>query len=201
MLAIYLKRLAPALLTVATLSLSGVTCLSAALAQTATTVQEEDTPAVLAAREYLQAIGYKSALEARIAAAARTKVALKILLEREPLLENQEVKIVAARFTAEELRETSTFQRSATGALYRNFNREMSANAFATPEIYRSEIGKRFTAEQRALVFNYLSSPVGQKWQRILPDIVKAEKEIGARWDRETQEAIQQAVRSGEEAS
>ena len=77
----------------------------------------------------------------------------------------------------------------------------MSANPFTTPDIYRSEIGKRFTPEQRALVFNYVSSPVGQKWQRMLPDITKAEKEVGAQWDRETQEAIERAVSAGEEVS
>ena len=109
MLAMYAKRLAPALLAVATLPLSGVTCSNAAIAQTAATVQAQDSPAVLAAREYLQAVGFKSTIEARIAAVARTKVALKIMLEREPVLEDQEVKIIAAHFTAEELRETSKF--------------------------------------------------------------------------------------------
>jgi hypothetical protein len=45
--------------------------------------------------------------------------------------------------------------------------------------IYRSEIAKRFTSEQRAVVFTYLSSSVGKKWRRMLPDIAKAEKEVG----------------------
>jgi hypothetical protein len=46
-------------------------------------------------------------------------------------------------------------------------------------EIYRSEIAKRFTPEQRTVVFTYVSSSVGKKWQRMLPDIAKAEKEVG----------------------
>ena len=55
MLALYAKRLAPAFVVVATLSLSGVTCSSAAIAQTASAAQAEDSDAVLAARDYLQA--------------------------------------------------------------------------------------------------------------------------------------------------
>jgi hypothetical protein len=201
MLATCAKRLTPALLAVAALSLSAVTCSSAAIAQSATTVQPAEPAAVLAAREYLRAIGYKTFVEAKIAAVARTKIAFKILLEREPILEDQEAKIIAAHFTAEELRETSKFQSSATGALYRTFNREMSANPFTTPEIYRSEIAKRFTSEQRAVVFSYVSSSVGKKWQLVQADLTKAEKEIGEQWDRQTQEAIEQAVRTGQEAS
>jgi hypothetical protein len=194
------KRLAPALLAVATLTLFNMTCLRPALAQTATAAQPDDVDTVLAAREYLKAIDYRSITEAKIATVARTKTALKIMLEREPLLENQEAKIIAARFTAEELRESSKFQRTVTGSLFRNFNRDMSS-PFVTTEIYHSEIAKRFTAQQRAEVFNYLNSAVGQKWRKLMPELTKAEQEIGEEWGQQTQKAIDEAVRTGQELS
>ena len=39
----------------------------------------------------------------------------------------------------------------------------MNTNPYTTPEIYRSEIAKRFSSSQRAEVFAYLKTDVGQK--------------------------------------
>lgn len=201
MLALYAKRLAPAFVVVATLSLSGVTCSSAATAQTATAAQAEDSDAVLAARDYLQATGFRPKFEAKLPALVPSKIGLKIAVEREPVLENEIAKIYAARFTAEELREASKFYRTATGTLYFDFNIEMNANPYTTPEIYRSEIAKRFSSAQRAEVFAYLRAGVGQKMGRILPDVLKATKEAAEQWGRQTQEAIDRAVRTGDDVS
>ena len=201
MLAINAKRLAPALLVAATLSLSGLTCSSAAIAQTATTAQAEDPAAVLAARDYLEAIGYRSRVEAKLAPLAKTKMALKIMLKREPILEDAVAKTYAARLTAQELRDAGKFFRSATGALYFSFNIEMNSNPYVNAEIYRTEVAKRFNPQQRAEVFAYVSSAVGQKMQRLLPDLVKAEREASDEWGAQTQKAIDQAIRTGEEVS
>jgi hypothetical protein len=201
MLAMHAKRLAPALVVVATLSLSALTHPSAAIAQTATTAQADDSAAVLAARDYLQATGFKSRFEANLPTMAKSKIALKIILEREPVLENDVAKIYAARFTAEELREASKFYRTASGNLYFNFNVEINTNPYVTPEIYRSEIAKRFSPQQRAEVFAYVSTGIGQKMIRTISDVVKATKEAAEQWGRETQEAVDRAVRAGEDVS
>lgn len=198
MLAFYAKRLAPALVVVATLTLSGVTCSSAATAQTATAAQVEDSNAGLAARDYLQATGFRSKFEAKLPALVPNKIGLKIALQRMPVLENEIAKIYAARFTAEELREASKFYRTASGALYFDFNMEMNANPYTTPEIYRSEIAKRFSSSQRAEVFAYLKADIGQKMGRMLPDVLKATREAAEQWGRQTEEAIDRAVRTGE---
>jgi hypothetical protein len=198
MLPVSAKRLAPALFAVATLFLSAPAFSGAAVAQT---VAQEDSPALLAAREYLQATGYKSRTEARFAAVAKTKIALKIMVEREPLLETQEAKIYAARLTAEELREMAKFFRTATGTLYFNFNIEMNSNPYATAEIYRNEVAKRFTVQQRAEVYAYVSSSAGRKMSQVLPDLIKAEREAGDQWGQETQQEIDRAIRAGEEVS
>jgi hypothetical protein len=201
MLAMYAKRLAPALVVVATLSLSGVTHPSAAITQTATTAQADDSAAVLAARDYLQATGFKSRFEAKLPTMAKSKIALKIILEREPVLENEVAKIYAARYTAEEVREASKFYRTATGTLYFSFNVEMNDNPYTTPEIYRSEIAKRFNPQQRAEVFAYVSTGIGQKMIRTIPDVAKATKEAAEQWGRQTQEAVDRAVHAGEDVS
>ena len=124
MLAIYAKRLAPAFVVVATLSLSGVTSPTAAIAQTATAAQAEDSDAVLAARDYLQATRFISKFQAKLPLLVPNKIGLKIALQRLPLLENEIAKIYAARFTAEELREASKFYGTATGVQYFDFNRD-----------------------------------------------------------------------------
>jgi hypothetical protein len=191
--------LAPALFAVATLSLTAP-AFSPAFAQTAKTAQEE-SPAVLAARDYLQAIGYKSRVETRFAAIAKSKVALKIMIEREPVLEGRVAKIYADHFTADELRSAGSFFRSATGVLFFNFNTEINANPYVTPEIYRSEVAKRFTVQQRSEVFAYVSSSVGRKMQQMLPELVKAEHDAGDAWGQETQQEIDRAIRAGEEVS
>ncbi len=201
MLAMHSKRLAAAFIVVATLSLSGVTGSSTAIAQTVTTPEETDSPALLAARDYLQATGFKSRFEAKFPMMATSKIALKILVEREPVLENEVAKIYATRFTAEELRDASRFYRTATGTMYFNFNVEMNTNPYVTPEIYRSEIAKRFSSQQRAEVFAYVSTAVGQKMARILPDLVKVTKEAAEQWGRETQQAVDRAVSAGEDVS
>ena len=200
MLAPHAKRLAPALFAVATLALSAPVFVSSAVAQTANTAQEE-SPAVLAARDYLQATGYRPRLEAKLAAIAKSKVALKIMVEHVPAMEDQVVKIYAARFSAEELREAGKFFRTATGVLYFNFNTEMNTNPYTTAEIYRNEVAKRFTAQQRAEVFAYVSSSVGKKMQRLLPELVKAENDAAAAWGYDTQKDIDRAIRAGEEVS
>ena len=200
MLAVHAKRLAPALFAVATLALSAPVFVSAAVAQTANTAQEE-SPVVLAARDYLQATGYRPRLEARLAPIAKSKVALKIMIEHVPAMEDQVVKIYAARFSAEELREAGKFFRTATGVLYFNFNTEMNTNPYTTAEIYRNEVAKRFTVQQRAEVFAYVSSSVGQKMQRLLPELLKAENEAAAAWGHDTQKDIDRAIRAGEEVS
>lgn len=201
MLAILAKRFAPALLAVATLSLSGFTFSNASLAQSAPTVQALDPAATLAARDFVQAIGFKSSFEAKLPAVARNKIALKVMLEHEPKLEEQVANVYAARFTADELRAAGTFYRTTTGTLYAAFNREIAANPYATPEIVRAEIAKRFTSQQRGEVFTYLSGGVGKKMIGILPDLLKAEKEVTEQWGRSTQEDVDRAVRAGEEVS
>jgi hypothetical protein len=201
MLALFAKRLVPAFVVVATLSLSGVTTSSPVTAQTATAAQAEDSDAVLAARDYLQATSFRSKFEAKLPALIPNKMGLKIALERVPVLENEIAKIYAARFTAEELREASKFYRTAAGALYFDFNIEMNTNPYTTPEIYRSEIAKRFSSSQRAEVFAYLKTDVGQKMGRIVPEVVKATKEAGEQWGRETEKAIGRAVRTGADVS
>jgi hypothetical protein len=200
MLAVYAKRWAPAFFAVATLSLSAPAFPSAAVAQTVKTEQDE-SPAVLAAREYLQAMGYKSRMETRFAAIAKSKIALKIMMEREPLLEAKVAKAYAARLTADELREIAKFFRTPTGTMYFNFNTEINANPYATPEIYRNEVAKRFTAQQRAEVYAYVSSSAGRKMSQVLPDLIKAEREAGDQWGQETQQEIDRAIRAGEEVS
>ena len=201
MLALFAKRLAPAFVVVATLSLSGATSSGPATAQTASTAQAEDSDAILAARDYLQATRFRSKFEAKLPALVPSKAGLKIALERVPALENEIAKIYAARFTAEELREASKFYRTAAGTQYFDFNIEMNANPYTTPEIYRSEIAKRFSPSQRAEVFAYLSASVGQKMVRVLPDVMKAIKEAADQWGRQTQEAIYRAVRTGADVS
>lgn len=201
MLALYAKRLAPAFVVVATLSLSGVTSSSAATAQTATAAQAEDSDAVLAALDYLQAIRFRSTFEAKLPALVPNKIGLKIALQQVPALENEVAKIHAARFTAEELREASKFYRTAAGTQYFNFNIEMNTNPYTTAEIYRSEVAKRFSPSQRAEVFAYLKTDIGQKMARIVPDLVKATKEAGDQWGRQTQEVIDRALRTGEGVS
>jgi hypothetical protein len=192
--------LAPALFAVATLALSAPVFVSAAVAQISNTAQEE-SPAVIAARDYLQATGYRLRLGAKLAAIAKSKVALKIMVEHVPAMEDQVVKIYAARFSAEELREASKFFRTATGVLYFNFNTEMNTNPYTTAEIYRNEVAKRFTVQQRAEVFAYVSSSVGKKMQRLLPELVKAENDAAAAWGHDTQKDIDRAIRAGEEVS
>jgi hypothetical protein len=201
MLALFAKRLAPAFVVVATLALSGATSSSPATAQTATEAPVEDSDAVLAAREFLQATGFRPKFEAKLPALLPNKAGLKIALEREPVLENEIAKIYAAHFTAEELREAGKFYRTAAGALYFDFNIEMNANPYTTPEIYRSEVAKRFSPSQRAEVFAYLRASVGQKMGRVLPDIMKATKEAAEQWGRQTQEAIDRAARTGADVS
>jgi hypothetical protein len=201
MLALFAKRLAPAFVVVATLSLSGVTSSSPATAQTATAAQAEHSDAVLAALDYMQATRFRSRSEAKFAALIPNKMRLKIALQRLPVLENELAKIYAARFTAEELREASKFYRTVAGALYFDFNIEMNANPYTTAETYRSEAAKRFSSSQRAEVFAYLQTDIGQKMIRMVPDVVKASKEAGEQWDRQTQEAIGRAVRTGGDVS
>lgn len=201
MLALYAKKLAPAFLVIATLSLSGVTCSSAAIAQTATAAQAEDSDAVLAARDYMQATRFTPKFAAKLPALIPTKTGLKIALQRVPVLENEIAKIHAARFTAEELREASKFYRTAAGALYFDFNIEMNANPYTTAEIYRSEIAKRFSLSQRAEVFAYLQTGIGQKMGRIQPDVAKAIREAAEQWGRETEKAIGRAVHTGADVS
>jgi hypothetical protein len=201
MLALYAKRLAPAFVVVATLSLSGVTCSSAAIAQTATAAQAEDSDAVLAARDYLQATGFSSKFAAKLPALVPNKMGLKLALQRVPVLENEIAKVYAARFTAEELREAGKFYRTATGTQYFDFNIEMNANPYTTQEIYRSEIAKRFSSSQRAEVFAYLKADVGQKMSRMLPDVLKATREAAEEWGRQTEKAIDRAVRIGDDVS
>ena len=201
MLALYAKRLAPAFVVVATLSLSGLTCSTAAIAQTATAAQAEDSDSVLAALDYLQATRFSSKFAAKLPALIPNKMGLKIALQRVPALENEIAKIHAARFTAEELREASKFYRTAAGTLYFDFNIEMNANPYTTPEIYRSEIAKRFSSSQRAEVFAYVQTGIGQKMIRIVPDLAKATKEAGEQWGRETEKAIGRAARTGADVS
>ena len=200
MLALYAKKLAPAFVVVATLYLSGLTT-SAAIAQTATAAQAEDSAAVLAALDYLQATRFRPKFEAKLPALVPNKTGLKIALQQVPALENEIAKIHAARFTAEELREASKFYRTAAGTLYFDFNIEMNANPYTTPEIYRSEIAKRFNSAQRAEVFAYLKTGIGQKMIRMVPDMVKATKEAGDQWGRQTQEVINRALRTGGDVS
>ena len=201
MLALYAKKLAPAFVVVATLSLSGLTCSNAAIAQTATAAQAEDSDAVLAALDYLQATRFRPKFEAKLPALIPNKMGLKIALQRVPALEIEIAKIHAARFTAEELREASKFYRTAAGTLYFNFNIEMNANPYTTPEIYRGEIAKRFSASQRSEVFAYLQTGIGQKMIRLVPDMVKATKEAGDEWGRQTQKVIDRALRTGDDVS
>lgn len=201
MLALYAKKLAPAFVVLATLSLSGLTCPGAAIAQTATAAQAEDSDAVLVALDYLQATRFRSKFEAKLPALLPNKTGLKIALQRVPALENEIAKIHAARFTAEELREASKFYRTAAGALYFDFNIEMNANPYTTPEIYRSEIAKRFSSSQRAEVFAYLQTGIGQKMVRLVPDMVKATREAGDEWGRQTQKVIDRALRTGDDVS
>ena len=133
MLALYAKKLAPAFVVLATLSLSGFTCSSAAIAQTATAAQAEDSDAVLAALDYLQATRLRPKFEAKLPALLPNKMGLKIALQRVPALEIEVAKIHAARFTAEELREASKFYRTAAGTLYFDFNIEMNADPYPFP--------------------------------------------------------------------
>ncbi len=133
MLALFAKRLAPAVVMVATLFLFGVTWSSAAISQTATAAQAKDSDAALAARDYLQATRFGSKFEAKLPALVPTKRGLKIALQRVPVLENEIAKVYAARFTAEELRAASKFYGTATGAQYFDFNIEMNANPYITP--------------------------------------------------------------------
>ena len=201
MLALYAKRFAPAFVVVATLSLSGLTCSSAAIAQTAAAAQAEDSDAVLAARDYMVATRFTPKFAAKLPALIPTKSGLKIALQRVPVLENEIAKIYVERFTAEELREASKFYRTAAGAQYFDFNIEMNANPYTTAEIYRSEIAKRFSLSQRAEVFAYLKAGVGQKMGRIQSDIVKAIREAAEQWGRETEKAIGRAARTGADVS
>jgi hypothetical protein len=200
MLPIYAKRWAPAFFAVAALFLSAPAFVSAAVAQTVK-IAQEDTPAVVAAREYLQATGFKSRMERQFTAIAKTKIALKVMMEREPILEAQEAKIYAASFTAEELREAAKFFRTAAGTLYFNFNIEMNSNPYATPEVIRNEVAKRFTAQQRAEVFAYQGSSLGRKMQQVVPEVIKAERSLTEQWGQETQQEIDRAIRAGEEVS
>jgi len=208
--AMYAKRLAAALVVVASLSLSAEAYLSSAFAQTAGTATTEDSARVIAAREFLEAIGFKSNLDAKFPAVAGRiadsnpglrytnidvrQVVLKILQQSEPDLEDQVAKLYATNFTTEELDKARDFYRTETGVLYSRFNREMNASPYTTPEIMRSEVGKRFSPEQRAEVFNYLRDGVGQKMLRMLPDLLKAEKELTSRWGHKADEAIGRAV-------
>jgi uncharacterized protein DUF2059 len=163
--------------------------------------QRFDSAATLAVRDFLQAIGFKYSFEAKLPVVARNKIALKVMLEHEPKLEEQVANVYAARFTADELRAAGTFYRTATGTLYATFNREIAANPYATPEIVRAEIDKRLTSQQRGEVFTYLSGGAGKKMIGILPDLLKAEKEVTEQWSRSTQEDVDRAVRAGEEVS
>jgi hypothetical protein len=194
------KRLAPALVAVAALSLSAVAS-SAEIAQPAAMAQAQEPAAILAARDYLLAVGHKSRIEARITAIATTQTSLKIMMEREPLLEEQVAKGYAALFTAEELREAGKFFRTASGAKYFNFNIEMNTNAYTTADVYRNEVAKRFTPQERAEIFAYISSALGKKMQRVLPELVKVEKEAAEQWGVETQKEIDRALRAGERVS
>ena len=69
------------------------------------------------------------------------------------------------------------------------------------PETYRSEIAKRFSAAQRAAVFAYLQTDIGQKMIRVLPDLSKATREAGDEWGRQTQKVIDRALRTGDDVS
>ena len=77
----------------------------------------------------------------------------------------------------------------------------MNTNPYTTPEIYRNEVAKRFTVQQRAEVFAYVSSSVGKKMQRLMPELVKAEHDAADAWGHDTQQDIDRAVRAGEEVS
>lgn len=195
------KRFAPALLAVAILSLSAVASLSAEIAQPAATAQAQEPAAIQAARDYLLAIGHRSRIEARISVIAKTETSLKIMLKREPLLEEQLAKSYAELFTTEELRQASTFFRTASGAKYFNFNIEMNNNPYATGDVYRNEVAKRFTVQERAEVFAYVSSALGQKMQRLLPELLKVERGAAEQWDVETQKEIARALHAGERVS
>jgi hypothetical protein len=201
MLALYAKRFAPAFVVVATLSLSGLTSPSAAIAQTATAAQAEDSDAVLAARDYMVATRFTPKFAAKLPALIPNKTGLKIALQRVPVLENEIAKIHAARLTADELREASKFYRTAAGAKYFDFNIEMNANPYTTAEIYRSEVAKRFSPSQRAEIFAYLNAGVGQKMTRMLPDVLKAIRDAVEQWGRETDKAIGRAARTGADVS
>jgi hypothetical protein len=196
MLAKYAQRSVRALLVVAMLS-----PLSLSRAVAAPVAPAETTDAVVAARDFLQAVDYKAKTEAKITALAQTKVALQIMLEREPVLEDRVARLYAEYFTSDELREATKFHHSATGALYRDFNRDMNANPFTTPEIYRNEIAKHFTPAQRAEVSSYVSGGIGRKMFRMAPGLIKAEQKLGEQWGRETQEIINRAVRAGAQVS
>ena len=104
------------------------------------------------------------------------------MLEHEPKLEEQVANVYAARFSADELRAAGAFYRTTTGTLYATFNRGIAANPYVTPEIVRAEIAKRFTTQQRGDVFTYLSGGVGKKMIGILPDLLKAGKEVTEQW-------------------
>ena len=91
MLALFAKRLVPAFVVVATLSLSGVTASSPVRANS-TAAQAEHSDAVLAARDYLQATSFRSKFEANFPHNPK-QMRLKIALDRVPVLENEIAKI------------------------------------------------------------------------------------------------------------
>ena len=197
MLATYSKRLAAALIVVATLSLTAGS--SVTVAQTAE--NEPQSAPLVAARDYLQATGFRARFEAKFPDMVQSKIALKILVEREPILENEVAKIYAGNFTVEELRDASKFYSTSTGTMYFNFNVEMNTNPLVTPEIYRSEVAKRFSSQQRAEIFAFSSTAVGQKMARLVPSLAKIIKNAAEQWGRETQQVIDRAVRAGEGVS
>jgi len=197
MLFTYCKRLAAALIAVAILSLTAGP--SVTVAQSAES--EPQSAALVAARDYLQATGFRSKFEAKFPAMVQSKIALKILVEREPILENEVAKIYAATFSAEELRDASKFYSTSTGTMYFNFNVEMNTNPLVTAEIYRSEVAKRFSSQQRAEVFAFSSTAVGQKMARVVPSLAKVIKDAAEQWGRETQQVIDRAARAGEGVS
>jgi hypothetical protein len=197
MLATYSKRLAAALIVVATLSLTAGS--SVTVAQTAE--NEPQSAPLVAARDYLQATGFRARFEAKFPDMVQSKIALKILVEREPILENEVAKIYAGNFTVEELRDASKFYSTSTGTMYFNFNVEMNTNPLVTPEIYRSEVAKRFSSQQRAEIFAFSSTAVGQKMARLVPSLAKVIKNAAEQWGRETQQVIDHAVRAGEGVS
>ena len=127
------------------------------------------------------------------------QLALQLCHQREDDLIADIAKYYATRFTAEEMREVSTFYASEAGTLFLEFNQEQLKNP-PTRESASSAFTRRFSADQRTAIVNYLRSAVGQKALHLEAELKKKIGEIAGERGLKIGFDIERALRNSQAA-